>query len=163
MERWVLIRTRGAQEETAQRQLAERGFHCYLPLLTRRVRKHGRRIRCTVPLFPQYLFLQLRIGEQSLLTVRAPRAVLGVVRFGERYAVVPAEVVRFLQSRERTVEEPPRFLPNGRVRVLAGPCAGLEGVFVAESGWDRVLILLDMLGQKTPVRIPEVAVEPLCP
>jgi transcription antitermination factor NusG len=40
------------------------------------------------------------------------------------------------------------------VRIGAGPFDGLEGIFQREDGAERVVVLLNLLGHDTPVRVP---------
>jgi hypothetical protein len=49
------------------------------------------------------------------------------------------------------------------VTVTHGPFAGLEGVFVAERGADRVLILLDILGKANRITPRDVARDSVAP
>jgi len=39
------------------------------------------------------------------------------------------------------------------VRVMEGPMTGLEGVFLAKTSSDRVLVLLDIVGKHTRVNM----------
>jgi transcriptional antiterminator RfaH len=45
--------------------------------------------------------------------------------------------------------------PGDRARILEGPMRDLEGIFLARSGKQRVVILLDILGRQTRVQFPE--------
>lgn len=115
------------------------------------------------------MFVSLRIGDQAIAAVRAVKGALGIVRCGEQYAVVPNKVIAYLRERENPNtglhhwEETQLVANKTRVRILEGPFAGLEGIYVRESGLDRVLVLLNILGNETSVRIPEAALEPLRP
>jgi transcriptional antiterminator RfaH len=86
--------------------------------------------------------------------------VASIVRFGNDYAVVPDEVIEKLRQRadpdtglHRLGSQTP-FAPGSTVRIVAGAFDGLEGVFQRESGDERVVVLLTVLGRSTPVRIP---------
>jgi len=111
-------------------------------------------------LFPRYLFLHLEVGEQVLAPVRSTLGVAAIVRFGCEYAVVPDQVVEDLRMSAdpgtglHRLRSPPSFAPGTRVRIVAGAFDGVEGVFLRESGDERVVVLLKILGQSTPARIP---------
>jgi transcription antitermination factor NusG len=47
------------------------------------------------------------------------------------------------------------------VRIVSGVFDGLDGVFVRESGEERVVVLLDLLDAGTPVRLPATCVMPV--
>ena len=74
-------------------------------------------------------------------------------------AEVPGAVVQQLLDWRCTegvdVLEPPlpRFRTGQRIRVTDGPLAGLVGVFAARCGEQRVRVLLEVLGQATPVEL----------
>jgi len=117
-------------------------------------------------LFPRYLFVRLEEGRQSLSPVRSTVGVADVVRFGLRYAAVPDEVVCDLRGRadpqsglHRLGRRSP-FPCGSHVRIAAGPFDGLEGVFEREAGAERVVVLLNLLGQDAAVRIPAGFVVP---
>jgi transcriptional antiterminator RfaH len=92
--------------------------------------------------------------------------VANAVRFGSRYAIVPDEVV--LELREQADPETglhrlgrrASLLRGSPVRITAGPFDGLEGLFEREAGSERVIVLLRLLGQDAPVRIPSDFVVP---
>ena len=53
---------------------------------------------------------------------------------------------------------PALLLPGSRVRILAGPFDGLEGVFQRECGAERAVVLLSVLGQPVGVSVPATSV-----
>ena len=85
--------------------------------------------------------------------------VTAVVRFGSAYAIVPDQVIRDLRSRAdpesglHRLNRAPLFTSGTAVRIAKGPFEGLEGVFQTAVGSERVVVLLKLLGQSTPVRI----------
>ena len=110
------------------------------------------------PLFPRYLFLQIDTGRQSLTPVRSTVGVTDIVRFGADYATVLDEIVQELMNRAEPETglhrlRKPLFERGVHVRVSEGPFSGLEGVFECCEGEERVLILLEVLGRQTRVRI----------
>jgi transcriptional antiterminator RfaH len=160
MLRWYLVRTKPGGEAIAKAHLARQGYELYLPLLSRTLPRRGRWSEQIVPLFPGYVFLRLDEGRQPLAPVRSTKGVAGAVRFGPAYAVVPEDVIAGLRARENPetglhrLSPPARLMPGARVRIFAGPFEGLEGVFERESGPDRAVVLLSVLGQSACVRIP---------
>lgn len=158
MLRWYLILTKPSGEETAKVNLERQGYRVYFPRLQQRRLFRGRWMERIAPLFPRYLFLQL-CCEQSLAPVRSTLGVADIVRFGFEYAVVAGQVVESLMRRadpDSGLHELKRtlFEPGAAVRIVAGAFAGLDGIFERESGVDRVVVLLKLLGREAPVRIP---------
>jgi transcriptional antiterminator RfaH len=78
------------------------------------------------------------------------------VRFGDEAAIVPDSVVESLMGRadpesglHRLADDRPRR--GTPVSVVDGPLAGLEGIFERDTGEERAVILLSLLGRSTPV------------
>jgi transcriptional antiterminator RfaH len=166
MVRWYLIHTKPAREVLAEFNLKRQGYQVYYPRLLRPTRIRGRWVDRVASLFPRYLFLGLAVGHQAMGPVRSTVGVASIVRFGNDYAVVPDGVVENLRRRAdpttglhrlngRTV-----FEPGSNIRIVAGVFDGLEGVFQRESGDERVVLLLGLLGSDTLVQLPAEFVLP---
>jgi transcriptional antiterminator RfaH len=160
MLRWYLVHTKPASETLALRNLARQHYNLYLPRVMQTVRRAGRRYERVAPLFPRYLFLQVNEGHQALAPVVSTLGVRGIVRFGDRYTIVPDRVIRDLQARADPVTGLHRLNcgvklnPGAPVRIWRGPFDGLDGVFEREAGADRAVVLLELLGQTAPVCVP---------
>lgn len=164
MLRWYVIHTKPASESVARTHLARQGYEVYLPRVIQPMRRAGRWRDRIVALFPRYLFLRLREGQQPLGPVRSSVGVSSVVHFGSSYAVVPDRIVTDIQSRAdpesglHRLSAPPSLTSGMDVRITGGLFEGLEGVFQRESGADRVVVLLKLLGQDASVRVPSALV-----
>lgn len=161
---WFLIHCKPGRERLAFDNLRRQSYELYFPELLCRVRKHDGWAERIAPLFPRYLFVRVDSGTQSMAPVRSTTGVSCIVRFGTDYAQVPARVIAALRGRadSRTglhrLIEPPSLVPGVRVRIVSGIFDGLDGVFQRESGEDRVVVLLDLLGKSAPVRLPATCV-----
>jgi transcriptional antiterminator RfaH len=160
MVRWYLIHTKPAREVLAEVNLRRQGYQVYYPCLLRPSRIRGRWVDRVASLFPRYLFLRLAVGHQAMGPVRSTVGVANIVRFGYDYAVVPDTIVENLRSRADSATGLHRlqgrlpFEPGSNVRIVAGVFEGLEGVFQRESGDERVMLLLGLLGRDTLVQLP---------
>ena len=166
MFRWYLIHTKPSAEAAAQANLERQGFEVYFPRLRQPLRRRSHWIEAIVALFPRYLFLRLREGQQALGPVRSTIGVTNIVRFGANYAIVPDQVVNELRSRadpesglHRLTRCPP-FSRGAAVKVAIGPFSGLEGLFEREDGQDRVVVFLNVLGREAAVRLQSGFVVP---
>jgi transcriptional antiterminator RfaH len=158
--RWYLIHTKPTREMVAEVNLRRQGYQVYYPRLLRPTRIRGRWVDRVAALFPRYLFLRLAVGHQAMGPVRSTVGVANIVRFGNDYTAVPDAVVENLRKRadaesglHRLHSHAP-FEPGSNVRVVAGVFEGLEGVFQRESGDERVMLLLGLLGSDTLVQLP---------
>jgi transcriptional antiterminator RfaH len=159
MLRWYLVRTKPNAEAIAVSNLGRQGYEVYFPRLLQSMPSRGRWRDRIVPLFPGYLFLRLDEGRQPLAPVRSTQGVTNAVRFGPNYAIVPDAVIEELRARASPETGMHRLClraclaPGARVRILAGPFEGLEGVFEREAGSDRAIVLLSVLGQTASVGV----------
>jgi transcriptional antiterminator RfaH len=158
--RWYLIHTKPGCESLAEANLQRQGYAVHLPRVLQSMRRHGQSRERITPLFPRYLFLRLSEGRQALSPVRSSIGVAGIVRFGAKYAIVPDRIITELRRRAdpetglHRLIKPPALTRGAPVHITAGPFEGLHGIFEREAGSDRVVVLLNLLGQDAPVRVP---------
>ncbi len=153
---WLVVHTRPRQEAVAAENLGRQGFEVFYPRLRQRKRVGTRWEWVTGPLFPRYLFINVDIGNQGTAAIRSTRGVLELVRVGNAPAVVPAEVVGYLISRqdpELAAENDDSWphKPGDRVEIASGPFAGFSGIYRVADGAQRVTLLVEILGRKTGV------------
>lgn len=157
MNEWYTVFCKPRGEETAEANLGNQGYAVYLPRLLTQHRRTGKWVDRLEPLFPRYLFLQPRDAAQSLAPVRSTLGAVGLVRFGGQPAVMANALIEELRARldpatgahaQRTV-----FKPGTVVKFVEGPFSGLEGIFSKETGEERVIVLLDMLGKTNSLKV----------
>ena len=161
---WYLIYAKPNQEIVAQQQLEQQGYSTYLPMIVNAKRRNGRRRYVTEPFFPRYLFIQLDQTTDNWAPIRSTIGVSTLVRFGMQPVSISDEIIEHIKERENPegLQEVQEGLSKGdNVRVLDGPMMGLEGVFVAKTGEQRVMLLLDLMGKTTRVQIDVDAIEAL--
>ena len=158
MYRWYLVHTKPRKEIVAEQNLERQGWEVYLPLIQQPRRRYGRWMEVIEPLFPCYLFVRLRLGHDNIGPIRYTTGVRDFVRFTEEPAAVPEQIVESLKlSADRNTSlrsfKGPLFKPGDTVIIDNGPFAGLRAIFVAETGQERVTLLLDMLGRENQVTV----------
>jgi transcriptional antiterminator RfaH len=171
---WYVAYTEPHQEPLALRHLMQQGFEAYLPLY-KTIRKRaskppmetGTTLRLIVhePMFPRYMFFKPSSHRQSISTVRSTRGVSSVVRFGTEYALVQPQVIAAIQEQEQLrngadLEAMGALKPGRRVRIHEAGMDGLEGLVHATSS-KRLVVLMEILGRQTKVKVNRAAVEPI--
>lgn len=151
--------TKPRSEAEAQVCLTRQGFETLFPRTRRSVRAASGMIVRTESLFPRYLFIQCDASMQSLEPVRSTRGVTTIVRFGGLPAVVPECVIQQIKQRIDLEDGfvklgVPDLAPGTKVRINEGPFSGLNAIFAAGHGVDRVRLLLTMLGSEREVLLP---------
>lgn len=156
---WYVVHTKPQQELVACENLARQGYAVYLPRM--KILKRNRRHKCQElqfePLFPRYLFFQPCTTEHSIAPVRSTLGVTTIVRFGQTLAVLRNRVLRSIQDFEARqnvagLEDISPFRNGGRVLVVDGPMAGLEGL-VSRVSQERVVVLMQLLGHDARVTL----------
>jgi len=143
---WYVVHTKPKQEFRALEQLQNQGYVCFLPTLQIEKLVRGKKYTLTEPLFNRYLFIRLEVSVSNWSPIRSTRGVVGLLKFGERFASLPDGCVQTLQQAPIIVEQR-LFEPGDRVAVAAGPFAGLEGIYQAADGEARALILIEMMSK----------------
>ena len=162
--RWYLVYSKPRQEQVAKENLERQGYHTYLPLLKVPRRRLGRRVVRVEPMFPRYLFIKLDTVKDNWAPIRSTVGVQKMVRFGVEPTPVPAGLVSSLRAREdaQGVQNIPlhTYETGQRVRIEEGPFTGYEGIFIAKTGEERVLVLLDVVGRQARARVDLGALGP---
>ena len=153
--RWYLVQCRARQEERALEHLQRQGFECYRPLYERECIRRRRKHLEIVGLFPGYLFIRLDQIHDNWLPIRSTRGVLRMVRFKEYPSPVPDRIIAEIRQRieRQPIREP--YLKSGeRVIIAEGSFSGVEAIFVACDGVERVMLLLNLLQRELVMSFP---------
>jgi len=156
---WYVVHTKARQEQGACDNLARQGYGVYFPRIKVIKRIRGQQQAQLEPMFPRYIFVQPASAAQSLAPVRSTLGVATIVRFGQEPAQMRGDLLQGIRSFEaqrnaaKDADISP-LQPGERVRVADGPLAGLEGLISSVSK-HRVIVLLQLLGQDTEVRLSE--------
>jgi len=162
LRQWFLIMAKPNQDERAHVNLQRQGYEVYRPLARVPKKQRGKRVVIVESLFPRYLFIHLQQLLDNWAPIRSTYGVLTLVRFGQLPAVVPDDLISFLQENEGDFEKRAvsleDFKKNERVRIVAGPLRGCEAIFQRYDGKERAVLLLKFLGRVKKVVIPVPAV-----
>lgn len=159
---WYAAHTNSRHEKKVAGQLEGRGVENFLPLYEAVHRWKDRNCRLQVPLFPGYLFVRIR-PEEKLRVLTTPGVVRLVGPKGHPSPILDHEIDQiraYLQL--RLPAEPYPYLSEGiRVRIVAGPLAGQEGILIRRKGTFRVVISLDQIMRSIVLNVPVCDIEPL--
>lgn len=166
MKHWYTVHCKPREEARAEANLARQGYRTFRPLIRRAARRGGRRTTVTESLFPRYLFTELCDSHENWAPIRSTRGVLGLVRFGHAPVPVPRPVIEAIRLRldpesgcldlTRTDD----FAVRQPVTITDGPFQGHEALFLARTGDERVMVLMQIMNQRQEVELPAAAVGP---
>ena len=159
MSSWYAVYTRTQLEIWAKNNLEERGFEVYLPRYLKQLR-HARRTDIVArPLFQRYLFVRADIEAGHRPRVNTAPGVAYVVSFGDRPTAVADTIIDEIKDREEEdgfirLGRGQRFAQGDPVKISDGALCDHIGLFHCATDNDRVIILLDLLGRQTRVKVP---------
>jgi len=114
-------------------------------------------------MFPGYLFAKFVYSSQHR-AVESSHGVRGIVRFGQRLAILPEDAVIALQSKAGadelvTVDSSPKI--GQPVQFIEGPFQGLEVVVTQLlPARERIRVLLEFLGRPVEMEVSAAKVLP---
>lgn len=165
---WYVARTATRQERRAEEGLTQAAVPFYLPRLTRWWRVGGRKRKVTQSLFEGYFFVGLADGR-SMYGISDIAGVCGLVRFGyETPRPVDFGPIALTVAAERnglfdkTGVAVKVFSPGEAIVITGGKFAGYTAEFVHMAAQDRVSVLVDMFGRKTPLKLKLGQIESRC-
>ncbi len=156
---WYAVYTKMQLEVWAKNNLEERGFEVYLPRYLKQ-RRHARRTEIVPhPLFSRYLFVNVDIDAGHRPRVNTAPGVAYLVSFGDRPAAVADAIIEEIKSRENEdgyvrLGRGQKFAKGDRVKISDGALCDHVGLFQTGTDNERVVILLDLLGRLTRVKVP---------
>jgi transcription antitermination factor NusG len=159
---WYAAYTCPRHEKYVAQQLIRRQIGSFLPMYSSVRRWKDRRKRIDLPLFPGYVFVQMT--ERNRLDVlRLPGVVQLVCFQGKPAAIAPAEIEALRHgSTGSVVVRPHPYLREGRrVRIISGPMAGAEGIYVRRKQQTRLVISISLIQRSVAMEIGEADVEPI--
>jgi len=156
---WWGLYTLPRREKQLMRLLRAMEIPFYAPLVPRRTRSPGGRVRTSyVPLFASYAFLYGTDASRiQALTTNCVSRCLSVAE-SDRLTHDLKQIHRLIVSDAALTPEA-RLESGMRVRIKSGSLAGLEGVVVERRGEERLLIAVEFLQQGVSVQLDDFLVE----
>ena len=154
MRNWYLIKTKPRQENVAIKNLVNQKYYTYCPTVTIN-NKH-------MVLFPGYLFILLDKKKENWSPIHSTKGVVNLVRFGLNYAQVPNTVIKFLKANQLINKEKlknlNRFKSGDKVQITDGVFKNCVAIFKSSKAEERVILLMNLLGQQQSIKIKQESV-----
>ena len=151
MTSWYLIKTKSRQENIAAFNLENQNYRIFCP--------HAIINKKIVVLFPGYIFIQLDNNKQNWAPIRSTKGVVDFVRFGLSFAKVPDNIIEFIKVNQDTTAEKLKNLNNFQtgdsVQILDGAFRNCTAVFKSMRPNDRVILLINLLGQQQKINLKQ--------
>lgn len=158
---WFALYTRTHHEKSVVEHLTQRGIENYLPMYQDvHTWTHNRKVTLDLPLFPNYLFVHIAPHER-VRTLEIPGALSLVGNASKPSPLSELEIESLRASLQLKKFLPHPYLTAGtRVRIVAGPLAGMEGFVVRTKSHLRVVLTVDLIMQSIAVEVDADELEP---
>jgi transcription antitermination factor NusG len=160
--RWYAAYTCANHEKKVRDQLEQRSVESFLPVYETVRRWKDRRMHLQLPLFPGYVFVRMTLIDR-LRVLQIP-SVVRLVGFNGQLSALADEEIEGLKKGLAcgVLAEPHPFLSVGRrVRVKAGPLAGVEGIVMRRKNRLRLVISLELIQRAALVEVDAADLDPL--
>jgi transcription elongation factor/antiterminator RfaH len=153
---WFVLYSKPQKEDYARFHLTAKKLEVFFPQL--RFPNSANKRKRLVPLFPNYLFVRLKLFSEEFLYAQWCPGVSRIVSFNGVPASISDSIVDFLMAqtnRDGVVEARPKLRSGQEVRISAGPFGGLVGIIQEPpNARGRIKILLQLLNRPTQVDVP---------
>ncbi len=161
---WYVLHTKSRFENVVHEGLLGKSMEVFLPKITVQSKRKDRKKMIRVPLFPGYVFVRTDLNPYEHVEIVKTTGAVRLV--GNAIGPVPVadskiESLRIMVSTDKPVATGTVFQKGERVMVIAGPFAGVEGIFSRYQGLDRVIVHLDVLGRFAAVQVDIDEIEKL--
>ncbi len=159
---WYAVQTRPRHEKRVAERLQSQSMEAFLPLHRCRHRwKNGVLADVELPLFPGYLFARAPLHERIRL-LQLPGIVGLAASAAHPTAIADQEIETLRQVTDIFRAEPHPFLTAGdKVRVVAGPLAGLEGTLTRRKQEFRLVLSVQIIMRSVAIEVSEFDIEPV--
>ena|SRR5579863_8617375 len=153
-ESWFVIQVTSRHEVHVDLMLRHKGYERFLPTYQVKRQWSDRIKTIEQPLFPGYLFC--RSSRSCLGTILNTPGILRIISFGGRpYAVPDREIEdlqRAIQSGRHVCSVP--YLTRGqKVKITAGPLAGIVGIITRVKNQDRLVLAVESIMRAVGVEV----------
>jgi transcription antitermination factor NusG len=149
---WFVAHTKPRREKKLVGFCERQQFAVTLPCYRSAHKYRGKSVVFHKPLFPGYVFLQVRPTDAP--TVRQNDHVANLLDVPDQAAFAQqlGEILQALES-DLEVRLAPNISAGQRVRIRSGPLQGIEGLVESRQGQTTVILRLDFINQAAAVKL----------
>ena len=152
---WYAVYVQSRYEKKVHQLFEEKGIESSLPLIKTIRKWSDRNKKVEIPLFRGYVFVKIDIRKDKLNILQTN----GVVKFigiRNKPSIIPDEEIHWVHMmvEKSDIVQSEAEIPVGqKVRVIAGPFKGVEGVVVRAGNQYRLVVVIESIMQAVSVEI----------
>ena len=154
LKKWIAVYTKPRHEKIVEKELRNKGFRVYLPMLKEKRKWSDRKKWIDLPLFKSYIFVLTDI--KNALFILQTIGVVRVIKFGKEIAVIKDENIKAIKLMIKGGYSPiaiDYFEKGESVEVKEGPLKGLVGEVKRIDSQDRLLVKVDAIQHSISIQI----------
>jgi transcription antitermination factor NusG len=161
---WYAVYTMSRHEKRVAEHCERIGVEHFLPLYTsRRLWKNRTTVNLQMPLFPNYIFVQLLPEDHGPL-MRLPGVLSTVGNAAGPVSIEDSEMGLLRRVIECKATEPHPYITAGdKVRIKAGPLEGIIGVVLRKANGLRFIVTFGLIGKSVALDIERNDFELIAP
>jgi transcription antitermination factor NusG len=149
---WFVAHVKPRREKKLVEYCGRQAISATLPCYDSAHKYRGKTVVFRKPLFPGYVFLQLKADQRPTIRQNEHVAKLLEVIDQETFQKQLDQILIALESK-LGVRLAPAISQGMRVRIRSGPLQGIEGLVETRRGMSTVLLRLDFINQAAAVKI----------
>jgi transcription antitermination factor NusG len=158
---WYAVYTLSHHEKRVTDYLKVCGIESFLPFVIQTRLWRNRKIPCSLPLFPNYIFVKLA-SEKRVEVARIPGVIYIVSSKGSSQAMLAAQIEALRNLSGNHSLQPHAFIDAGsRVKVRTGVFAGYEGILMQQKDRLHLVLSITAINRSFAVFLDTDDVEPV--
>ncbi len=161
---WHAVYLKSRHEFKVEKKFIEKGIDTFLPVIERLRNWKDRKKIVTFPLFSGYIFVNIPDDYDSMLSVLKTAGVVRFLTLEGKPASIPEEQITSLKKlieNNEQIDPHPYITEGQRIRITAGPLAGVEGILMEKRKQNLLILSVDLLKQGASVKIDAFDIEPV--
>ena len=152
---WYAVYVRSRHEKKVYHLFEEKGIESSLPLIKTTRQWSDRKKKVEVPLFRGYVFIRIDILKEKLNILKTDGVVkfIGIRKNPSRIPDEQIHWVHMIVEKSDTVKNEKEIPVGQKVRVLAGPFKGVEGVAMRSGNQSRLVVVIESIMNAFSVEI----------
>jgi transcription antitermination factor NusG len=151
---WYALYLRSRFEKRTHRELERRNIESFLPLIEEVRVWSDRKKKVMEPLFRGYVFVKTDLRNKvEILQADGVVRFVGVHKYPSPIPEEQINWIRIVLGYPEAVRREGYLSVSEKVRVIAGPFKGIQGIITRVKGSTRVLIALESIAQAVSVEV----------
>jgi len=159
---WYALYVRSHCEKATEQRLRGKGYRAFSPFYKTWRKRPDRTKQLDLPLFPGYVFCCFNPNVRlPILTTPGVVVIVGAGKNPEPVRQSEIDSIQMVSEAGHAVQPWPFLRQDQRIRIEAGPLAGIEGTLLTVKGQLRLVVSITLLQRSMAVEVDQEVVRPL--